>query len=359
MYSNFVPNMDLVAAYDSDDGKDSDIEEIKVSASKKKRTKSIDIIDLESDCETGSAAKKRKTESSKENIKKTNSSTEQIDCIELTESDGDNPSKSATQGDSPSKSTTQKSITDSLSKKTDYLHLESSDSDTEFQSADDKVKDLANSASILSDIPFGPVKPSDVSNNSIAGNKYVDKQYEGFLHTSDGSVDVNSASNRSTPNSNQCFNMLPPDASCPKQDYSKFKTGFTFDTNKAESNENKCEKEEKVSHLYEENERVIEASKKNVVCRIPRQIVQTHIAHSNIIMALNWCIPQYSHLFLSASLDCSVKIWDLYRQNPVQRVVFSAGINAAQWSLDGGQIVAGGNEKKAFIFDVQTGKGNC
>ena len=356
--------MDLVKAYDSEmEDNSSDIEEIGQVTSATPKSAEIDVIELsDSDDEIAKEKEeatqknaKEKEETTQKNEKSTTSTISEVDCIDLEDSsskrpcinlDSDSPEKS-----SPMKRTCEVPVTQpsNSTKNVDYLNLEGSESEEECVSSEKNISSLMDTASVLNEIPSGPEKPKDMSINAdtVTENVPLTNQIDKIVAAN---LMTDSNSSRNTPDLAQ--NCLPHDSSensllssCDKESNEAFPL-VNNNTNTSET----------LSCIFRDDNRIVEASQKINLCRIPRQTIQTHNAHTKLITSLNWCIPKFSYLFLSASQDGSIKIWDLYRTNSVQCIKVNSGLNAAKWSLDGGQIIAGGFEKKAFVYDVQTGK---
>ncbi|GAB1608184.1 WD repeat-containing protein 25-like [Argonauta hians] len=81
-------------------------------------------------------------------------------------------------------------------------------------------------------------------------------------------------------------------------------------------------------------------------------------AHSGAINRIQWCIPQYSHLLLSAADDSQVKIWNMWSQfDPCVQIFrnHSKCVKDAKWSSCGRQVLTCGYDRTAVISDVETG----
>lgn len=362
--------MDLVKAYDSEMDEDSTDEDVQVVPLPPASPVPVDVINLDSDTEEEAVVEEENiTENKKDSLDSTDP---EIEEITLEDSPVKKPSfdvandstetdslvkktpvnldlNDSAKKDSPVKRTsTVPSIQPSNSvKKIDYLNLEDSESDNERENNEKSISTLMDTASVLNNTPCGPEKPKDVSSvpNIEKENVYLPKQLD---KTVSSNLRTDSNSSRNTPDIvPNCMSHSSAENSlldaCDKEPVEP----FPLENNSAS---------ETLSCIFKEDNRVIEASQKIIVCRIPRQVIQTHNAHTKLITSLSWCIPKFSYLFLSASQDGSIKIWDIYRTNSVQCIKANSGLNVAKWSLDGGQIVAGGFEKKTFVFDVQTGK---
>lgn len=364
--------MDLVKAYDSEvdgDSTDSDIEEVPAFQAPKE----VDVINIDSDTEEEAVVEEENaTKNKKESFDSTDPEIEEITLDDSpVKKQSFNLDSNSTETDSSVKKTSvnldmnDSAGNDSLvnktsavpsiqpsnsAKKIDYLNLEDSESDKECENSEKNISNLMDTASVLKDTPCGPEKPMDVSSvpNIEKENVYLPKQLDKSISSN---LKTGSNSSRNTPDviQNSTSHSSAENSRlevCDKESVEP----FPLESNNAS---------ETLSCIFREDNRVIEASQKIIVSRIPRQIIQTHNAHTKLITSLSWCIPKFSYLFLSASQDGSIKIWDIYRTNSVQCVKANSGLNVAKWSLDGGQIVAGGFEKKAFVYDVQTGKIIC
>ena len=95
------------------------------------------------------------------------------------------------------------------------------------------------------------------------------------------------------------------------------------------------------------------------VNRIPRRKLQDIAAHGGIVNKVEWCCPEFSHLLLSASMDRTVKVWDVLSATPacVQTLRFhEKAVKDATWSASGREILSAGYDRMARICDVEKGK---
>ncbi|KAJ8309167.1 hypothetical protein KUTeg_014041, partial [Tegillarca granosa] len=91
----------------------------------------------------------------------------------------------------------------------------------------------------------------------------------------------------------------------------------------------------------------------------PVKLEQELFAHEGAINKVKWNIPNYSHLFLSASMDTTVKIWNIWSQlNPCLKVinVHSKAVKDAEWSICGKKILSCSYDRKAIVTDVESDK---
>eukprot|EP00484_Ammonia_sp_Unknown_P027507 CAMPEP_0197032238 /NCGR_PEP_ID=MMETSP1384-20130603/10963_1 /TAXON_ID=29189 /ORGANISM="Ammonia sp." /LENGTH=402 /DNA_ID=CAMNT_0042461865 /DNA_START=22 /DNA_END=1230 /DNA_ORIENTATION=+ len=100
-----------------------------------------------------------------------------------------------------------------------------------------------------------------------------------------------------------------------------------------------------------------------------KQCMQQFFGHSADVehLALN---PQHNNLFVTASVDSSVKVWDIrqYHANGKKPVVNFDGhangsshahavdVNAVEWFPDGLAFVSGGDDKTVRLFDIRAYK---
>ncbi|GBN34432.1 hypothetical protein AVEN_70088-1 [Araneus ventricosus] len=283
----------------------------------------------------------------------------EIECICLDDSDSDNLEVSFSSV--PSKSNASfPTIKQEVSKKIDYLNLDSSDTDDEQERIQNNVNNLLSSAAILNDIECGPTKPVPDLDISATLPSCTDDASPGRKRPSSPSASV-------TSNHDNKENITAPPAIdisagkiCSQEDLSNKKIkSDPVTTDSADVNVSTVDGLEHRIRMYRKDERIIAAYKKKDKSHIPSTLSQTITAHQKAVSSLSWCAAPYSHLLLSSSLDSTVKVWDIYYQNkPIQTLDLPLGVRAATWSKDGEQIIAGGFGKQAHVFDVLSGKNN-
>lgn len=223
------------------------------------------------------------------------------------------------------------------SEKIDFLHLESSDTDDEQHNFQNSVDNLLVTAAILNDIECGPVKPAIDMNHMLQTTSP-----ESFLHEPSNKHDSRTYSGKRADELPETF---------PKKHFKpNTETEDVKDLDSHFKEENRIPKE----FIFRMDDRVMTMHNKRN-CRIPTKMTKDFVAHTSVINTLSWCAPQYSHLLLSASSDCSLKVWDIFCKNPVQCFKSTAGLKAAKWMCNGKQIATGGYGKKVHVFDVISG----
>lgn len=80
--------------------------------------------------------------------------------------------------------------------------------------------------------------------------------------------------------------------------------------------------------------------------------------HNGVINRIKWCVPQYSHLLLSVSMDKKVKVLNAWTQHEpcVQNLEWhSKAIKDAEWNMTGRQILSASYDRTCILSDVETG----
>lgn len=257
----------------------------------------------------------------------------EVDLINISDSDSENDSQTLLNNSHVK----EKQYSFVNSEKIDFLHLESSDTDDEQHNFPNSVDNLLVTAAILNDIECGPVKPAINLNHMLQTTSP-----ESFLHEPSNKHQSRTYSHKKA---DEVPDALPKKHFKPNteiEDVNDFDSHF--------KEENRLPKE----LIFRMDDRVMATyNKRN--CRIPTKMTKDFVAHTSVINALSWCVPQYSHLLLSASSDCSLKVWDIFCKKPVQCFKSNAGLKAAKWMCNGKQIATGGYGKKAHVFDVISG----
>lgn len=90
----------------------------------------------------------------------------------------------------------------------------------------------------------------------------------------------------------------------------------------------------------------------------PVKLEKEIFAHKGVINCVKWNIPNYSHLFLTASMDTKIKIWNIWSQlDPCLKVVnvHSKAVKDAEWSICGKKILSCSYDRQATVTDVESG----
>ncbi|KAK3609688.1 hypothetical protein CHS0354_017541 [Potamilus streckersoni] len=98
--------------------------------------------------------------------------------------------------------------------------------------------------------------------------------------------------------------------------------------------------------------------KKENYTHIPRKIEKQLNAHNGVVNRVKWNCPDFSHLFLTMSMDTTVKIWNIWTQlDPciAELKGHTKAVKDAEWSQCGRKILSCGYDKTALLTDVETG----
>jgi len=94
--------------------------------------------------------------------------------------------------------------------------------------------------------------------------------------------------------------------------------------------------------------------------RSPKKIFRVLPGHSGTVNRIHWNVPEYSHLLLTASMDSTVRVWNVLSARDsdpcVQTLqVHSKAVKSARWSACGRQILSCSYDKFAKLTDVECG----
>lgn len=92
-------------------------------------------------------------------------------------------------------------------------------------------------------------------------------------------------------------------------------------------------------------------------CYLPKSCIHTFRGHSKGISTLK-LFPGSGHLLLSASLDNTVKLWDLYHEGNCLRTFMghSKAVRDVAFSNDGRRFLSSGYDRKVKLWDTETGQ---
>jgi pre-mRNA-processing factor 17 len=93
----------------------------------------------------------------------------------------------------------------------------------------------------------------------------------------------------------------------------------------------------------------------NRECFLPKRCIHTWTGHSKGVNAIQF-FPRSGHLLLSASLDNTVKLWDVYHDREVLRSYMghNKAVKDVSFNHDGSKFVSAGFDKWLKVWDTGT-----
>ncbi|XP_074596047.1 pre-mRNA-processing factor 17 [Brevipalpus obovatus] len=92
-------------------------------------------------------------------------------------------------------------------------------------------------------------------------------------------------------------------------------------------------------------------------CFLPKNIIHTYTGHTKAITAIQW-FPKSAHLFLSASMDCKIKLWETYKE---RRCVLTymghkQAVRSVDFNRSGERFVSCSYDRALKLWDTETGQ---
>lgn len=92
-------------------------------------------------------------------------------------------------------------------------------------------------------------------------------------------------------------------------------------------------------------------------CFIPKKLLFTWSGHSKGVSAIKW-FPRSAHLMLSCSMDCKVKLWEVYNERRCVRTYIGhkLAVRDICFNNDGTRFLSAGYDRYVKLWDTETGK---
>ncbi|CAH1116017.1 unnamed protein product [Phaedon cochleariae] len=92
-------------------------------------------------------------------------------------------------------------------------------------------------------------------------------------------------------------------------------------------------------------------------CFLPKSHIHTWSGHLKGVSAIRW-YPKTAHLFLSASMDCRIKIWEVYNERRCIRTYYGhrQAVRDVNFNNSGKQFLSAGYDRYIKLWDTETGQ---
>ncbi|KRT78475.1 WD40 domain-containing protein [Oryctes borbonicus] len=92
-------------------------------------------------------------------------------------------------------------------------------------------------------------------------------------------------------------------------------------------------------------------------CFLPKAHIHTWSGHSKGVAAIRW-FPRTAHLLLSASMDCRIKIWEVYNEQRCVRTYYGhrQAVRDINFNNCGKQFLSAGYDRYIKLWDTETGQ---
>lgn len=86
-------------------------------------------------------------------------------------------------------------------------------------------------------------------------------------------------------------------------------------------------------------------------CFLPKSHIHTWTGHSKGVAAIRW-FPRTAHLFLSASMDCRIKLWEVYNERRCIRTYYGhrQAVRDISFNNSGKHFLSAGYDRYALLF---------
>ncbi|XP_055381264.1 pre-mRNA-processing factor 17 [Condylostylus longicornis] len=91
-------------------------------------------------------------------------------------------------------------------------------------------------------------------------------------------------------------------------------------------------------------------------CFLPKAHIHTWTGHTKGVSTIKW-FPKTAHLLLSGSMDCRVKLWEIYGERRCIRTYFGhrQAVKDVSWNNPGTHFLSAGYDRYIKLWDAETG----
>ena len=92
-------------------------------------------------------------------------------------------------------------------------------------------------------------------------------------------------------------------------------------------------------------------------CFLPKKLIHTYTGHTKAVTKITW-LPRSAHLFLSASMDGKVKLWEAYKQRRciMTFIGHKSAVRDICFNRSGDKFLSAGYDKIIKLWDTETGQ---